>query len=67
MERDAAADSSRTTEPPAPAFAVRLRPKFREVVLPPRPPPVPRGCEAAGSGGRPDATPDDPDDPARSA
>lgn len=64
MERDAAADVSRATEPAAPAFAVRVRPKFREVVLPPGPPPVTRGRGTAGSGGRPDAT---PDDPARSA
>ncbi|GJD79193.1 hypothetical protein GCM10007886_47880 [Methylobacterium gregans] len=67
MERNAATDVSRTAEPSAPAFAVRVRPKFREVVLPPGPPPVPRGRGAAGGGGPPDATPDDPADPARPA
>ncbi len=51
---------SRTPAAPAPAFAVRARPKFREVVLPPGPPPIRRVPAPAGY---PDAAPgrDDPE------
>ncbi len=44
----------------APAFAVRVRPKFREVPLPPGPAPVIRAAS-----GRRETAPPDRDDPDR--
>ncbi len=56
------ADMDHIAEPSAPAFAVRDRPKFREVALPPGPPPLPRRPPLAGSVRRADAAPDDSED-----
>lgn len=70
MEHDADADVDRTAETSVPTFAVRVRPKFREVVLPPGPP-HPRRPPSAGSGSGGDAARPistiGPGDPARPA
>ncbi|WP_162559873.1 hypothetical protein [Methylobacterium radiodurans] len=53
-----------TTKPTIPAFAVRIRPKFREVVLPPGPAPLVRDGAAPK---RANTAPPARDDPDRSA
>jgi hypothetical protein len=53
---------TRTTTPGPPIFAVRVRPKFREVVLPSGPAPVNRDRPASG---RTDVAPPERDDPDR--